>query len=140
MPALDRANIDPTSGALLSGAGADITAIPSAAYTTTQTSSDIITVGSGVIVVLDCTVNAGGLGSVTLTIQGRDTTSGKYYTLLAGAAVTSVSTNVYTVAPALTAAANSVANMVVPRTIRVLVTANNANPMTYSVGASVIAA
>jgi hypothetical protein len=117
MPALDRANIDPTSGALLSGAGADITAIPSAAYTTT-----------------------GGLGSVTLTIQGRDTTSGKYYTLLAGAAVTSVSTNVYTVAPALTAAANSVANMVVPRTIRVLVTANNANPMTYSVGASVIAA
>ena len=32
-------------------------------------------------------------------IQGKDAASGKYYTLLVGAAVTTISTNVYTVYP-----------------------------------------
>lgn len=107
--------------------------LPSVARTITQTSDDFRNVSSrGIHVVLDMTVV--GTGSVTLTIQGKDVASGKYYTLLAGAAVTTNSTNVYKVGPALTAAANAVANDIVPAVFRLLVTANNANAATYSVG------
>lgn len=140
MPAIDRANLDPTNGALLTAAGLDQTAIASNSYTTTQTSPDIATVGGFANIVLDCTVNAGGLGSVTITIKGKDPTSNKYYTLLTGAAVTTVSTNLYAVGPGLPATANVSANAIVPRFIQIVVTANNANPITYSVGVSSVAA
>lgn len=120
-----RANID--TAALVTATGA----------TTTQTGADQTNYnGRGVQVVLDMTTV--GTGSVTITIQGKDAASGKYYTLLAGAAVTTISTNVYTVFPGIAAAANVSANTVLPRTWRVLVTANNANPTTYTVGASII--
>jgi hypothetical protein len=88
-------------------------------------------------VTLDMTVV--GTGSVTLTIQGKDPASGKYYTLLAGAAVIANSTVTYRVGVGLTAAANLVANDALPRTIRILATHNNANPATYSVGYSLAA-
>ena len=110
-------------------------AIPAGA-TTTQTSPDLVNPSSrGVHVVLDLTVNAGGLGSITLTIQGKDPGSKKYYTLLAGAAVTTVSTNVYRVFPKATPAANLVANDGPPELWRIQIAANTANPVTYSVGA-----
>ena len=110
--------------------------ITAAAATSTQTGADQTNLGgTGIIVVLDMT--SVGTGSVTLTIQGKDTASGKYYTLLAGAAVITNSTNVYTIFPGATAATNVTANGVLPKTWRVLVTANNANPTTYTVGASV---
>lgn len=86
--------------------------------------------------VLDATVP--GTGSVTLTIQGKDQVSGEYYTLLAGAAVTTDSTNVYKVYPGLVVAANAAANDILTATFRILVTHNNANAMTYSVGASLV--
>lgn len=115
----------------------DITLITASASTTTKTSADQInTDGRGVIVVLDMTTV--GTGSVTLTIQGKDVASGKYYTLLSGAAVTTNSTNVYTVYPGAPATANVSANSPLPRTWRVNVTANNANATTYTVGASVL--
>lgn len=105
--------------------------------TTTQTGADQINpAGRGVKVVLDMTVV--GTGSVTLTIQGKDIASGKYYTLLVGAAVVTNSTNVYEVYPGIAVAANVSASATLPRTWRVLVTANNANAATYTVGASVI--
>jgi hypothetical protein len=120
-----RGNVDTAS--LITASGA----------TTTQTSADQVNFnGRGLVVVLDMT--AVGTGSVTATIQGKDAASGKYYTLLAGAAVVTNSTNVYTVYPAAPATANVSANSPVPRTWRVTVTAGNANPTTYTVGASVI--
>jgi hypothetical protein len=120
-----RGNVDQTVGITASG------------VTTTQTGTDQTNYnGRGVIVVLDMT-NV-GTGSVTITIQGKDVASGKYYTLLAGAAVVTNVTNVYTVYPAVTAAANVSANSPLPRTWRVVVTANNANPASYTVGASVL--
>jgi hypothetical protein len=120
-----RGNVD--TGALITATGA----------TTTQTTADQTNYnGRGVKVVLDMTTV--GTGSVTATIQGKDTASGKYYTLLAGAAVATNSTNVYSVYPGLPATTNVSANDLLPRTWRVVVTANNANPTTYSVGASVI--
>jgi hypothetical protein len=112
----------------------EVTVLASAARTTTQTQADQTNQGAaGIVVILNMTVV--GTGSVTLTIQGKDPVSGSYYTLLAGAAVTTNSTNVYRVYPGLTAAANAVASDNLPRTWRVLVTANNANSATYSVGA-----
>lgn len=111
------------------------TLLASASRTTTQTSADRLNpAGRFLQVILDVTTNAGGLGSATVTINGKDPTSGKYYLLLAGAAVTTVSTNVYSVGPGLPATANVSANAMVPRVFQIVVTANNANPLIYSVG------
>lgn len=115
----------------------NVTLLASASRTTTQTGADTPNYNArGIHVVLDMTVV--GTGSVTLTIQGKDEVSGKYYTILAGAAVTTNSTNVYKVYPGLPATANVSANDALPRTFRILVTADNANAATYSVGYSLI--
>lgn len=115
------------TGQLLGGAG----------LTTSQTGTDQTNHnGRGVQVVLDMT--SVGTGSVTLTVQGKSETANKYYTLLAGANVTTNSTNVYTVYPGNQVAVNVSASTVVPRTWRVITTANNANPCTYTVSACVI--
>jgi len=117
------------------GPPADLTLLASAAQTTTQTLADQANfAGKGIRVTLDVTV--AGTGSITLEIDAKDPASGKYLALLTGAAVTTVSTNVYVIHPELTAAANSIAKDVLPHTWRVKVTANNANSITYSVGSS----
>lgn len=111
----------------------------SAARTTTQTSADIpVAYAREIDVILDATVNAGGAGSITVTINGKDAVSGKYYLLLAGAAVVTVTTNVYKVGIGLPATANVSANCGVPSVIQIVVTANNANSVTYSVGLNMI--
>lgn len=115
----------------------DLRLIELGSYTVTQSSVDQRNENMrGLIVVLDVTVP--GTGSVTITIQGKDQISGKYYTILAGSAVTTQSTNVYKVYPGLTAAANSVASDIVPHQWRVLVTHNNANAITYTLGACLV--
>lgn len=120
-----RNNID--TAALITAAGA----------TTGLTGTDQTNFnGRGAIIVLDMT-NA-GTGSVTLVIEGKDIASGKYYTLLAGTAVVSVVTNTYYVFPGATVTANVSANAPLPRTWRVRTTVANANPTTYTVGASII--
>jgi len=130
-------NTPNTTPWLVSRAGADSTILASAARTTTQTSADFTNVDArGVKVVLDMTTV--GTGNVTLTIQGKDVASGKYYTLLAGVAVTTNSTNIYTVFPGATITANVSANDTLPHTWRVQVVANNANSAVYSVGASTL--
>ena len=113
---------------------AAITWLPSASRTTTQTSPDFSSQGCrNIAVVLDVT-NVAAAPSVTVTINGKDPASGKYYLLLAGAAVTTAVTNVYKVGPQLPAAANVSANDVLAPTFQIVVTANNANAGTYSVG------
>jgi len=112
-------------------------AVP-AGSTATVTGGDMVNQSArGVKVVVVTT--AIGTGSITLTIQGKDVASGTYYTLLAGVAVTTNTTNIYTVYPGLTAAANVTATDVLPYIWRLLVTANNANAATYSVGFSTLA-
>jgi hypothetical protein len=115
----------------------NVTLINAVAATTSQTSSDQTnSYGRGVIVYLNMVTV--GTGSVTLTIQGKDPVSGTYYTLLAGVAVTTNSFNVYTVYPGNTVTANVSASTALPKTWRVSVVANNANPVTYTVSESVI--
>lgn len=111
----------------------EVTLLASAARTTTQTSADIVCYNAKkLIVTLDMTVV--GTGSVTVSIDGKDSTSGKYYNILTGAAITTNSTNRYRIGETLAAVANSVAQDYLPRVIRIVVTANNANSATYSVG------
>lgn len=134
-----------SSGQLWNGASydrqrnnTDVILLASGSRTTTQTSADQTNFNArGIKVILDVTVVAAA-PSVTVSIQAKDPASGKYYTLLTGAAVVTAVTNVYTIYPALVAAANVVANDVLPRTFRVIVTANNANAAIYSVGYSLI--
>lgn len=115
----------------------DLSILASGARTTTQTGTDQTNYNHrGIHVVLDMTTV--GTGSVTLSIEGKDVVSGKYYAILTGAAVTTNSTNVYKIYPGLTGAANATASDILPRTFRITVTANNANSATYSVGASLI--
>lgn len=111
----------------------EATLLASASRTTTQTSADItVHNAKKLIVVLDMTTV--GTGSVTVSIDGKDAVSGKYYNILTGAAITTNSTNRYRVGETLAAVANSVAQDYLPRVIRIVVTANNANSATYSVG------
>ncbi|RJQ26335.1 MAG: hypothetical protein C4589_09875 [Peptococcaceae bacterium] len=112
--------------------------LASAARTATINSPDVVNGRrNGIHVVLDVTA-IDTAPSITLKIEGKDPASGKYYTILEGAAVTAVSTNVYKVFSAATAAANAVANDIIPKTWRVTVTHANANPITYSVGYSLV--
>lgn len=106
---------------------------PSLPRTATATQADQQGDGAlGIIVTTDITVNAGALGSITVAIQGKDA-AGIYYTILASAALTAVATNALIVRAGLPDTANSKAAFHLPRTYRVVVTANNANPVTYSV-------
>jgi hypothetical protein len=110
----------------------DVTVLASASRTTTQTVTFTNYNSAYLRVVLDMTVV--GTGSVTLSIDAQDTVSGKWVNLLTGAAVITNSTNVYTVGPGLPVTANVSANQMLSRFMRIVVTANNANAATYSVG------
>ncbi len=109
------------------------TLLASASRSATTSSDVVVTNARQIVVVLDVT-DVTALPSVTLTIKGFDPTSGKTWNILVGAAVTTVSTNLYKVSPHLTASANAVAQDAVPPFVQVTVTANNANAGTYSVG------
>jgi len=121
------ANLDFTASQILSGVGA----------TATQNSADQLNpCGRGVKVFAN--VSAIGTGSVTFSIQAKDPASGTYSTILSSAAIVANGMTVLTVYPGLPATANVSANDVLPRQWRVVATANNANPVNYTVGASVI--
>lgn len=122
-------------GNILGNAGT--TLLASAAQTTTQTSADQLNYTSrGIHVIVD--VTSAGTGSITMTLNGKDPASGKYYLLLSGLAITTNSTNVYRLYPGITTAANANASDVLPRTFQIVITANNANSMTYSVGYNLV--
>jgi hypothetical protein len=110
------------------------TAFPSAVRNASSNSDDLCNdYFRGVEVVLDVTV-APGVDTVTFTIQGKDETSGKYYTLLASTAISATGTTVLRVYPGLTAAANAAANLALPRAWRVQATHSAGSNFTYSVG------
>lgn len=85
-------------------------------------------------VIVDVTVNPGGLGSITVDVVGVDPASGKEYLILSTGALTAVATKLIQIGPGLTTAANAAQNQDMPAQFRVKVTHNNANPITYSVG------
>ncbi len=88
-------------------------------------------------VIIDMTA-VPGVQTVTFTIEGYDRASDKWYTILASTAIVATGTTVLRVGPALTAAANSVANAFLPVGWRVKATHSGAGNFTYSVGANLI--
>lgn len=131
------ANSSPVISAIEQGNQDNIVLFASASRTTTQTTPDQINLfARGIILILDVTVP--GTGSVTLTINMKDPVSGKYKLILAGAAVITQVTNIYTIYPGAVVTANVSANANLPKTWQAIVTANNANPVTYSLGASTL--
>lgn len=114
------------------------TALASAARTTATDSADLGNPdGRGVIVVLDVTAIT-ATPILTLSIQGKDLISGKYYTILTGATVSTVSTNFYTVYPGIAETANVDVSVPLPATWRVRIGVADADSATYSVGYSLV--
>ena len=111
----------------------------SAARTATHNGLDIAKnpIYDGLIVIIDATVDPAA-ASVVFTIQGKDPASGKYYTILASAAIAAVGTTILRVDKNLTAAANTIAKDVMPATFRIIATHADTDSITYSVGAILI--
>jgi len=92
---------------------------------------------TGIKVVIDVTAGTSGF-SITPTIKGYDKTSGKTWTLLAGAAISSASTVIMTVFPAATAVTNVTANDELPESFQITMAVADAKSVTYSIGAHLI--
>lgn len=107
----------------------------SAARTATPTSEVYSNAnGCGILVRINVTA-VGVTPSVVFTIEGWDPAAGAWYTVLASAAVVSVTTVILRVHTALTAAANLVAKDLMPAQWRVTAVHGNGVTITYSVGA-----
>jgi len=106
----------------------------------TVTSPDIINfAGFGANIVVDITAITGTTPTCTVTIQGKDVASGKYYTILTSAALAAVATTLLTIFPNAPNTANVSANALLPRTFRVSVTVGGTSPsVTATFGASVV--
>lgn len=118
--------------------GGDFTAFASAARTATPTPYDGKSFGAkGIQIVIDTTAVT-ATPSVVFTLQGKDVASGKFFTILASAAIATVSTVILRVYPGLTAAANLVATDILPANFRIIATHGDADSITYTVGYSLI--
>ena len=93
--------------------------------------------GRGIKLVVNVSAISGTSPSLVVTLQGHDPSRNVNYTLLASAAITAVGTTVLTVYPGLVAAANSVANDVLPIQWNVKAVVSGTTPsVTATVGAS----
>lgn len=110
--------------------------LASAARTAETTSEDISNPQyKGCHVIIDVTADPAS-ASITPTIQGKDSVSGKYYTLLVGNAISAVGTTILRIYPGLAASANVIANDIVPNKFRVSMAVADADSITYSVAVS----
>lgn len=117
---------------------ANATLLASSARTVTVNTADQDNYGyRGLDLTIDVTASS-ATPSVVFTVQGKDPASGGYYTILASAAITGVGTTTVRVYPGLTAANNTVANFVLPRTWRVNCNHSDADSITYTVGACLL--
>lgn len=116
----------------------DRTLLASAVRNASNNSADFINFNhKGGFFFFDVTAVPGAV-TVTLNVQGKDPTSGTYFTILSSAAIVAVSFTVLRVFPALTAVATLTANDILPRIYRVTVTHSGAGDFTYSVGNSLV--
>lgn len=125
-------------GVTLTGArtSGQVSVLASAARTATPTKVLQSNPGArGLHLVIDVTA-VGVTPSVVFTIQGYSALGDDYYTILASAAITATGQTVLRVYPGLTAAANTVANDVLPASWAVDAVHGNATTITYSVAAS----
>lgn len=106
---------------------------------TTNTADQVNHGASGVQVIIDITVITGTGPTLTVTIQGKDPVSGKYFTILASAALGATGTTVLKVYPGITAAANASVSDALPRDWRVSYTIGGTTPaVTATIAASLL--
>lgn len=85
-------------------------------------------------IAIDITAIAGG--SLTFTVEGKDPASGKYYTLLATAALAGTGTTILRIFPGATAVANLAANDIMPGIFRVKWVITTTPTATFTIGAA----
>jgi len=88
-------------------------------------------------IIIDVTLLTAG-ASIIPTIQGKDSISGKYYTILVGAAIVATGTTVYRIYPGIVAVANLSISDILPSIFRVTMTHADTKAVTYSIGVSLI--
>lgn len=130
-------NFDLGSSLLQNPAG---TPVPSVAVAGTFVSADLKNdVRRGLKLVIDITAIAGTSPTVTVTIQGKDPVSGKYYTLLASAALAATGTTTLTIYPGIATVANASVDDVLPATWRISVVVGGTGPSaTMTIGGSLL--
>jgi hypothetical protein len=84
-------------------------------------------------VIIDITNVGAGPGTLTVTIDGQDPASGKWYNLLTSAVLSAVATTVLRVGVGLTPVANQAVSLPVPKVFRVVPTVG-VNPIAFTVG------
>lgn len=106
----------------------------------TVNGSDLENIGSrGCHAVIDITAISGTNPTATFTLQGLDSVSGKYYTLLASTALAATGTTVLRVFPGATASANAAANDILPEHFRVICVVGGTGPsVTATVGVAMV--
>jgi uncharacterized membrane protein YccC len=93
----------------------------------------------GVVVGVNISAITGTSPTLTVTVQGKDTASGEYYTLLESTALAAVGFTTLTVLPGVTAAANVAASLPLPATWRVLYAIGGTTPaVTGTIGACLL--
>ena len=115
------------------------TILPSLASRTTSQTVGFSTIAphgqpDTIAVVIDLTDLEAGAPSLTVTLRGIDTVSGKTFDILTSTAISTVTTRVLRIGPAFTGNPNLVAKDIVPEEMELFVAHANANPVTYSVG------
>jgi hypothetical protein len=92
----------------------------------------------GLLAFTDLTVRGGGgTGTLTVTLEGYDLTSGKWYTLIAGSTLSSVTTQPLLTYPGATVVANQVGQWPVPSKFRVKAVVAT-DLVTFSVGIELV--
>lgn len=92
---------------------------------------------TGIVFTIDCTAISGS-SSVVFTLEGYDVASGKWYAILASAAVATVATTTYYVFPGATVTTNVSANKRLPKRWRIKPVHGTTDSTTYSVGATML--
>lgn len=117
-------------------ANSNVMALNLVAQATNTSGNDLDNIsGQGAHVVIDITAITGTTPTATFTISAKDTVSGKYYPILVSTALNTVSTTVLRVFPGAVAAANLVANDIIPKTLRIDVAITGTTPaVTAKVG------
>jgi len=115
-----------------------LTVYESAARTATPAAVVLNTGNAPAIYVIVEVTAATATPSVVFTFDLWDPASGTAVNLLTSAAVTAVSSNIYKISPALTAAGNLIAAEHVPQNLKITATHGDADSITYSVGVHLI--
>jgi hypothetical protein len=136
LPVILQANPLPV---VLKAANADgISALALSAASSSSNGSDLVNEDyKAANIIVDITAISGTTPTLTIDVEGKDPVSGKYYTILESAALSSVSTTVLSVGPGLPVTANLSANAILPKTWRVTATIGGGTPsVTATIGVS----